>query len=97
MGRRKIDAKDALESIRSGMDDHALMQKYEVSAKGLQSLFRKLVNAGSRSRRTLSHVERRNVMSQVDDTSMRACLENHRVAHADPCVISSEIGHEADD
>lgn len=41
-----IDAEDAVREIRSGADDAALMQKYNISAKGLQSLFRKLVNTG---------------------------------------------------
>lgn len=42
----KIDAKQALVDIRTGMDDQTLMDKYSISARGLQSLFRKLVTAG---------------------------------------------------
>ena len=42
----KIDAKQALDDIRSGLDDYALMDKYNLSAKGLQSLFNKLVRRG---------------------------------------------------
>jgi hypothetical protein len=41
-----VNAEDAVQSIRSGMSDEALMEKYELSQKGLQSLFRKLVAAG---------------------------------------------------
>lgn len=41
-----VDAKQALDDIRSGMGDLALMQKYKLSSKGLQSLFRKLGAAG---------------------------------------------------
>ena len=41
-----ISARDAAKCIRSGMDDSALMTRYKVSAKGIRSLFRKLVAAG---------------------------------------------------
>ncbi|HMK33759.1 MAG TPA: zinc ribbon domain-containing protein [Desulfomonilaceae bacterium] len=46
MPKPVIDALDALLSIRSGMSDTELMEKYNVSAKGLQSLLTKLVSAG---------------------------------------------------
>ncbi len=46
----EIKAKDAVRDIRSGMDDFALMDKYSLSAKGLQSLFDQLVAAGLLSR-----------------------------------------------
>jgi len=46
MKRTRIEAKEALEDIRAGMNDIALMKKYILSAKGLQSLFRKLGQAG---------------------------------------------------
>ncbi|MCL4539853.1 MAG: hypothetical protein M1378_09725 [Bacteroidetes bacterium] len=42
-----VNAEDAVWSIRSGMSDQALMEKYELSQKGLKSLFRKLVAAGA--------------------------------------------------
>lgn len=45
-GKPSINAKEAINCIRSGMDDSALMTRYKVSAKGLRSLFRKLVAAG---------------------------------------------------
>jgi hypothetical protein len=41
-----IKAVDAVKCIRSGMDDAALMQEFNVSASGLQSLFTQLVAAG---------------------------------------------------
>ncbi len=47
MAKPLIDAKQALEDIRSGVDEQALMIKYNLSAKGLLSLFRKLVLAGA--------------------------------------------------
>ncbi len=46
MGRRQIDAQQAVRDIVSGMDDTALMEKYRLSARGLQSLLGKLVAAG---------------------------------------------------
>jgi len=46
MPKATIDAKEALDAIRAGMDDHALMDKFRLSAKGLQSLFRKLLSSG---------------------------------------------------
>jgi hypothetical protein len=42
-----VNAEEAVRGIRSGMSDEALMEKYEISQKGLQSLFRKLVAAGA--------------------------------------------------
>jgi predicted transcriptional regulator len=44
--RPSISAADAAKFIRSGMDDASLMKKYGISAKGLRSLFRKMVAAG---------------------------------------------------
>jgi DNA-binding response OmpR family regulator len=41
-----IDSTDAAKCIRSGMDDSSLMKRYGISAKGLRSLFRKLVASG---------------------------------------------------
>jgi hypothetical protein len=42
----KIAVKGVLQDIRAGMDDPALMEKYRLSAKGLQSLFEKMVSKG---------------------------------------------------
>jgi uncharacterized protein YjbI with pentapeptide repeats/uncharacterized protein (DUF433 family) len=41
-----IDALDALNCLRSGMSDADLMKRYNLSAKGIQSLMSKLVSAG---------------------------------------------------
>jgi hypothetical protein len=46
MAKRTIDAKQVLTDIKSGMDDSSLMQKYQLSKKGIQSLFKKLVDGG---------------------------------------------------
>jgi hypothetical protein len=50
MGKPIIDAKQALDFIRSGLDDNALMKRYKLSARGLQSLFRKLIESGAITR-----------------------------------------------
>lgn len=42
----RIDAAEALNCLKSGMDDAALMKKYNLSIRGLQSLFKKLMATG---------------------------------------------------
>ena len=42
-----VNAEDAARSIRSGLSDEALMEKYEISQTGLENLSRKLVAAGA--------------------------------------------------
>jgi hypothetical protein len=42
----EIHAKQLLVDIRSGMDDEALMVKYNLIPRHLQSAFRQLINAG---------------------------------------------------
>jgi hypothetical protein len=46
MNKRKITAREVLRDIRSGSSDQDLMEKYTLSAQGLQSVFHKLVTAG---------------------------------------------------
>jgi hypothetical protein len=41
-----IDPDDAVRAIRQGLTDSALMQKHNLSARGVDSLFRKLLDAG---------------------------------------------------
>ncbi|GEM_PF-2522158 len=58
-----INVQNVLRDIRSGTDDADMMRKYGISAKGLQSLFRKLVAAGFL---TQSQVEERGVLQRVN-------------------------------
>lgn len=44
--KQRIDAGRALEDIRSGASDITLMERYRLSRKGLQSLFKKLEASG---------------------------------------------------
>lgn len=46
MHKPLIDAKQVMEDIRHGMDDLALMEKYNLSPRGLESLVKKLADAG---------------------------------------------------
>jgi hypothetical protein len=59
----RIHAQQAARDIRLGMSDFALMEKYRLSARGLQSLFEKLV---SRGLLTQDHLVRRDL--GIDDT-----------------------------
>lgn len=56
--RSRINVKEILRDIRSGMDDTSLMQRHQVSSQGLQSLFRKLVEAGLLSQSELDNRSR---------------------------------------
>jgi len=60
MKKPSISAREVLEDIRSGVDDIALMKKYELSAKGLQSLFTKLGEAG-----IIKHLNAHEVMADL--------------------------------
>ena len=42
--KRKIKAKDIVNDIREGMNDAQLMDKHKLSSKGLQSVFKKLID-----------------------------------------------------
>ena len=50
MAQKKISAKEAVDDIKAGMSDDEIMKKYEISAKGLQSLLDKLLKANLLSR-----------------------------------------------
>ena len=44
--KRTISAKEILADMKAGMDDNALMTKYELTARQLQSVFRQIIRAG---------------------------------------------------
>jgi uncharacterized protein (DUF433 family) len=46
MAKKQIRVSAALADLRAGMNDSALMAKFQLDSKGLQSLFSKLVRAG---------------------------------------------------
>jgi hypothetical protein len=45
--KRRIDTKELIADIRSGVADVELMEKYKLSSRGLQRVFNKLVDSGS--------------------------------------------------
>jgi len=53
--RVRISAKEFLKDIRSGMDDEALMIRYNLVPRQLQSAFRQIINAGLATPMELSH------------------------------------------
>ncbi|MFH1115382.1 MAG: pentapeptide repeat-containing protein [Pseudomonadota bacterium] len=62
-----IDAADALNCIRSGMNDAALMKRYNLSAKGIQSLLAKLTAIGILCQSDMDHRNPANNKSIVLD------------------------------
>lgn len=46
MSKPRLSAKEIVQDLRSGVIDAALMEKYNLSAEGLQSVFKKLISAG---------------------------------------------------
>ena len=46
MSEREVSAKEILADLRSGLDSAALMEKYRLSERGLENLFRELEAAG---------------------------------------------------
>ena len=42
----RISAKEVLGDIRSGLDDDGFMEKYDLTYRQLQGLFRKMIKAG---------------------------------------------------
>ncbi len=53
MVKRQIRVREALGDLRSGMNDSAMMAKHSLDVRGLQSLFRKLTEAGLVTRQEL--------------------------------------------
>ncbi len=47
MAKKTINVKAIVADIKAGMNNAALMEKYQLSEKGLQSLFKKLMDAGA--------------------------------------------------
>src|SRR5208282_3884172 len=46
MPKQKISAKELMSDLQAGMTDSTIMEKYGLSAQGLQSAFTKLLNNG---------------------------------------------------
>lgn len=61
MSKRRITAREMLVDVRQGISDPALMEKYKLSAQGLQSVFQKLLKAGVM---TQAQLDARNPLSE---------------------------------
>jgi len=94
--KRTIKAKDIVNDIRSGMTNLQLMEKYNLSSKGLQSIFTKLMDAKAVKDRELD-----GRTPLADDTvnlnQMRVLPRNYLFVHlpvyeADDMKIEGQIG-----
>lgn len=47
MAKKTVNAREILKDIKAGMDNTALIRKYQLSEKGLHSVFKKLVDSGA--------------------------------------------------
>lgn len=87
VSKRKIDADVALMDIRAGMTDAELMAKYRLSAKGLQSLFNKLLLAG------LIELEELDLRMP---TFMGTIFTSQLIKQADIAEVTEQLGKEDD-
>ena len=73
--KRTIKASDIVKDLREGLSDHELMEKYKLSIKGLESIFRKLEDS-----KTVKRSELYGRMQSFEDTvnlaSMRKLPRN---------------------
>jgi len=90
MEKRIVNAKQVLDDIRAGVDDAALMAKYQLSEKGLQSLFKKLVDGGVLKP---EEVEKRTALPEKAVASTWKCpiCGNPQNTHYDKCPECSVI------
>ncbi len=85
MQQRKpiINALNAVLDIRAGMDDAGLMKKYNISFKGLQSLFKKLVVSGGLEQSEIDERRRRSTEdSVIIDVGELLLEQRHSPTHA---------------
>jgi rubrerythrin len=85
-----IDAKQAREDIRSGMSVRALMSKFKLSPKGLQSLLNKLVAAGAMSKAELVLL-----LPEFMKTAIISAEETTVAVQASPLTGKEVNAHEA--
>ncbi|MBI5570720.1 MAG: PilZ domain-containing protein [Desulfomonile tiedjei] len=63
----KISQKEILQDIRSGMDETAIQKKYNLSAKGVKSLYEKLIEAGLFGHKVDTVLRRLNIVNVLAD------------------------------
>ena len=81
MLKTRIDAKQAIDDIRTGMSDAALMEKFNISSRGLQSLFKKLVSSGLLKQSEID------VRAMQQEESVIISLSGFRFAEADAIEV----------
>jgi PAS domain S-box-containing protein len=93
MQRRKpvINALNAVLDIRAGMDDAGLMKKYNISFKGLQSLFKKLVASGGLTQADIDERRRRATEDSVIIDVGELLLDPMRAAQAGPRTLEKSV------
>jgi hypothetical protein len=75
MGKRTINATELVNDVRSGMSDTALIEKYKLSARGLESVFAKLVEAGL--------IEQSDLDARMDMSQRTVALDVYRCPACD--------------
>jgi hypothetical protein len=92
MVKRTLDAKEILDDIKAGMDSTALMEKYQLSKKGLQSLFKKLMDAGVLKPKTGGPEKATSAPEKAVDTEWKCPIcGNPQTTQYDKCPECSVI------
>lgn len=71
--KKVVDAAEALQCIKAGMDDEAIMAKFEISQRGLTSLLYKLASSGAISQ---AELDARAVVRQVEEEPVNGPTES---------------------
>jgi len=74
VAKKEINAKEFMSDLESGLDDPALMKKYRLTPKGLESTFRKLLTVGLMSRLELA-ARRSGQEETVDLSGVRPAMD----------------------
>ena len=77
--RLAINAREAVELFRSGMSDVELMKRYNISARSLERLFKKLVDEGEITKSELHSRMYRSGRSHVVDVVSEPVAQAHRI------------------
>lgn len=69
-----LNAAEAVQKIRAGMGETELMKDYNLSAKGVQSLYTKLISAGLLDEAEINHAEEETSTKVIVDEDSESCL-----------------------
>lgn len=87
MGKPIKDSKQALEDIRAGMDDSALMKKYDLSREALARLFRELSSIGA-----IRWLNARHILKDIKEGMGNAeLIEKYKLSSAGLEILFSEL------